>query len=805
MREEVYRVIGMHCASCSVAIHRSLSRLGVEAHINLASGEVRVKYDPSRVKPRDIVNAIRKAGYDVYKEEVVAVVKNLDDYDDERIIVEKLGGLEGVVEVHASHVGKSVRVLYNPLATNQQSLREALESLGYTVASLKAEVEVEDVGSRIVAEDLRKLKTYTLVALPSSALLAAYYMLGHAGYPVPVWDCYPLRDLLVGLPLSSLALLVGSLRLLRTAIRSLVNLAPGMDSLVIISTYSAYAFSLAATLGLVRGEAFYEAPAVVMSFVLLGRYVETKLRLRAGEVVKKLAQLKGRSATVLRSGVEVEVPVDDVRVGDLVLVKPGERIPVDGIVKGGSGYVDESAMTGEPNPVEKSPGDTVLAGTIVLRGSLLVYATRVGKDTVLGQIIRLVRIAQNSRPRIQGVVDRVSGVFTWIVIAMAASTLLYWTLLAGEPLSTAIVFVASVLVIACPCALGLATPIAVVAGFGRGAELGILVKEAGAVDKVHRVRVVVFDKTGTLTVGKPGVRIVRSLGNGVDEVSVVRMAAVAEKRSEHPIARAIVEKAESMGLVVGDPEAFENIPGQGVVARVEGRTVVVGNDKLMRGFEVEIGNDVERVAEEIMSEGLTVVYVAVDGRLVGVMGVGDAVRPEAAEVVKYLKLRGYKVVMLTGDRKRTAMAIASKIGIDDVIAEASPEDKVEFVDKLREFGGVVMVGDGINDAAALSKADLGIAMGGGTDIAREAGDVILVKEDLRGVVKAIELLKAVRRKIYYNLFWAFVYNAALIPIAAGALYREMGLYLRPELAGVAMALSSISVTASALTLKRFSG
>jgi len=805
LREEVYRIIGMHCATCAITIQKSLSKLGIEALVSLASEEARIKYDPSKVTPRDIVNAIRKAGYDVYKEEAIAIVKNLNSYDDEKIIVERLRNLEGVIEVHASHIDKSVRILYNPLVIKQQSLAEALGSLGYSVESFKAEAEVEDIGSKVAIEDLKKLRLYTLISLPASILLAIYYMLGYMGYPVPLWGSPLLRDLLVGIPLSTIVLFIGSMRFLRTAIRSFLNLNPGMDSLVILGTYSAYIFSLAVTLGLVKGEAFYEASAVVMAFILLGRYIEARLKLRTGEAVKKLAQLQSRSARVVRGGVEAEIPIEDVRIGDLVRIKPGERIPVDGIVKEGSGYVDESAMTGEPNPVEKSPGDPVYAGTTVLRGSLLVYTTRVGKDTVLGQIIRLVRIAQNSRPKIQGTVDRVAGIFTWIVIAIAISTLAYWTLLAGVPLSTAIIFVASVLVIACPCALGLATPAAIVTGFGRGAELGVLIKDASVIDRVHRIKTVVFDKTGTLTVGKPGVRIVKTLSEEVDERDVIMLAAIAEKRSEHPIAQAIVEKAKDMGLTIKDPEAFENIPGQGVIAWIGGRVIAVGNDKLMRGFEIEIEGDVKRISEEIMNEGLTVVYVAIEGRLIGIIGVGDAVRPEAVEVVRRLRSSGYRVIMLTGDKERSARIIASRIGVDDVIAEASPEDKAEAIDRLKSSGGVAMVGDGINDAASLSKADLGIAMGGGTDIAREAGDIILVKEDLRGVVRAIELLKAIRRKIYYNLFWAFIYNVILIPIAAGALYETAGLYLRPELAGIAMAMSSISVTASAQTLKRFSG
>ncbi len=804
MREEVYRVIGMHCASCSIAIQRSLSKLGVEASVSLASDEARVRYDSSRVRPKDVVNAIRKAGYDVYKEEAVYIVKNLNSYDDEKLIVEKLGDLEGVIEIHASHIDRSVRILYNPLAVRQQLLIDTLKSLGYGVEAIKTEAEVEDIGSKIAAEDLNRLKIYTLISLPASMVLAIYYMIGYMGYPPPLWGDPVLRDLLVGVPLSTLVLFIGSLRFLKTAARSFANLSPGMDSLVILGTYSAYIFSLASTFGLIKGEPFYEASAVVMSFILLGRYIEARLKLRTGEAVKKLAELQSRSARVIRGGAEVEIPIEDVRVGDLVVVKPGEKIPVDGVVKDGRGYVDESAMTGEPAPVEKSPGDPVFAGTTILRGSLIIYTTRVGKDTVLGQIIRLVRIAQNSRPKIQGIVDRISGIFTWLVIAIAISTLAYWVLIAGAPLSIAIVFVASVLVVACPCALGLATPAAIVTGFGRGAQLGILIKDAGILDRIQRIRTIVFDKTGTLTLGKPGVRVVKPLSEEISEKEVIMLAAVAEKRSEHPIAQAIVEKAREMGLAVGEPEAFENIPGQGVIAWVGGRTVAAGNDKLMRGFEVEVSDSVKKISEELMREGLTVVYIAVEGKLVGMIGVGDSIRSEAVDVVRALRSRGYRVVMLTGDKELSARAIASRIGIDEVIAEASPEDKAEIIDKLKSSRGVAMVGDGINDAASLSRADLGIAMGGGTDIAREAGDVILVKEDLRGVVKAIYLLRAIRRKIYYNLFWAFIYNIALIPIAAGALYQTTGLYLRPELAGIAMALSSISVTVSSQTLRTFS-
>jgi len=803
MREEVYRVIGMHCATCTITIQRSLARLGVDAEVSLASDEARVRYDPSRVRPRDIVEAIRKAGYDVFREELIAIVGNLNSYDDERVLIQALEGVEGVIEVYASHMDRSARVVYNPLQISQEGIIEAIRSLGYEISEVRYETEVEDIGQKIASEDLRKLRIYTYITLPLSLVLTIYYMAGSLGYSPPLWGLGLLRDLAIGVPLSTIVLAIGSLRFLRPAIRSFINLSPGMDALVILGTYSAYIFSIASSLGLVSGEPFYEASAVVMSFIILGRYLEAKLKARTGEAVKKLAELQARSARVVRDGEEVEVSIDEVRVGDLVVVKPGERIPVDGVVKEGWAYVDESMMTGEPTPVEKSPGDVVLAGTMLLRGSIKIYTSRVGKDTTLGQIIKLVRIAQNSKPRIQRIVDRVAGLFTWAVIAIAIATFTYWHLIAGAPLELAFMFAAAVLVVACPCALGLATPSAIVTGFGKGAEAGVLIRSAELVDKIPRIRTIVFDKTGTLTIGRPKVAKVVSLVEGVDGDEILVLAAIAEKRSEHPIAGAIIDAASEKGLAIRDPDSFENIPGQGVIAWFGDKTIAVGNEKLMKGIDADLGSDARRVAEEIMDMGYTAVYVAVDGKVAGVIGVGDEIRPEAPEVIKYLRERGYRVVMLTGDKEATARAVASRLGIDEVVAEASPEDKVDVIDRIRREGiGVAMVGDGINDAASLSKADLGIAMGGGTDIAREAGDVILVKNDLRGVIDLFRLVSAIRNKIYQNLFWAFIYNLALIPIAAGTLY-NMGIYLRPELAGLAMAMSSISVTLSAQTLRRW--
>ncbi|MEM0044325.1 MAG: heavy metal translocating P-type ATPase [Sulfolobales archaeon] len=806
MREEIYRIIGMHCASCSIAIQRSLSRIGVEADISLASEEARVRYDPSRVKPSDIIRAIRRAGYDVYREELNAVIKGLRSYDDERILAEKLESMEGVIEVRASHISREISIIYNPLTISRDRIVEYMRSLGYELVEIREEALAEDVGARIALEDLKKLRIYTMVTLPLSLFLALYYMIGvfrPLGLEPFLWDNHFLRDLLIGIPISLVVLVIGSMRFLMPGVRSLLNLTPGMDSLVILGTYSAFLFSLLTTFNIVSGEAFYEASAVVMSFIILGRYIETRLKIRSGEAVRRLAQLQSPMARVLRNGSEEVIPVDRVRVGDLVLIRPGERIPVDGIVKSGRALIDESMITGESEPVARSEGDVVYTGTTVIRGSIVVYATRVGRDTVLGQIIRLVRIAQNSKPRIQRIVDRIAGVFTWIVIAAALATAFYWSLIARAPLDMVVMFTASVLVVACPCALGLATPIALLIGFGRGAELGILIRNAEAIDRAGSVRVIVFDKTGTLTIGKPRVVIVRSLASEISESEIIALAAIAEKRSEHPIALAILEKARELGIDVRDPDFFDSIPGQGVIASVDGKTIAVGSIKLMNGFEISLDEKIESLSRELMDQGLTVVYVAIEGRIIGLIGVGDMPRPESRDVVRYLISKGYRVIMLTGDREITARAVARSLGIKEIFAEVSPEEKAEIIEKIRSSGdSVAMIGDGVNDAASISRATLGIAMGGGSDIAREAGDIILVRNDLRDVIRSIELARAIRRKIYQNLFWAFIYNIILIPVASGAFY-GFGIFLRPELAGFAMAMSSISVTLSSQTLRRW--
>lgn len=795
------KIIGMHCASCAITIEKKLRSLKgvIDATVNFAGEEAEVKYDSSKTVLKDIINVIRNTGYDVYKEEVYITVQNIMSVDDESIIENKLLSLPGIIDVNVSHVAKSISIVFNPLSTSVDDIRKYIESLGYKVIQVKGEIEIEDIESKIIKDEVKRLRKIVIMSVVLALSLATYIMLGIFGIQMPYWEY---RDV-IGLLLSTPVMLIGGYRFFIGAYKSLKNKVASMDTLVSLGTGTAYVFSIAVMLGLVKSpETYFEASAVVISFILLGKYLELKMKIRTGEAVRKLMELQARRARVMRNGREVEIPIDEVRIKDIVIVRPGEKIPVDGIVIDGKGYVDESMLTGEPMPVLKKNRDPVIAGTILKTGSLKIITTRVGKETVLSQIIKLVRQAQMGKPPIQKLIDKVAGYFAWIVIGIAIFTFSIWYFIIGISLNLAILFTASVLLIACPCALGLATPTAIVVGVGKSAERGIIIKNMDVLEKIPKLTTIVFDKTGTLTKGEPEVTDVIAV-NGYKDIDVLRLAYVAEKRSEHPLAQAIIRKAKSLINNDVEPEFFDTIPGQGVIAKYNGDTIVVGNDKLLKAYEVDLEN-VQDVVRRLRSDGKTIVYVAVNNVLAGIIAIADTLREHAERVISYLRKKGLRIIMLTGDNRVTAEAIAKKLGLDDVIAEVLPEDKTDVIKELQRRKEIVaMVGDGINDAPSLTQADVGIAMGGGTDIAKEAGDIVLVKSDLRGVTTALEIGRAIRRKIVFNIFWAFIYNTLLIPIAAGVLYPFMGLILRPEFAGLAMALSSISVTGNALLLKRW--
>ena len=605
----------------------------------------------------------------------------------------------------------------------------------------------------------------------------------------------------LGAVLSAAVILFSGRGIYRAALRSFRNLSPGMDALVALGTSAIFLYSLAVTLGLVEGGLYYEGIGLIIGFVLLGRYLEARVKRGTAGAVEKLVKLKPSKARVIKGRKEIEVDVAEVKPGDVVVVRQGERVPVDGRVVAGKGYVDESIFTGEPVPVEKKPGDQVLAGTLLSSGWLQVSATRVAGDTALDRVARLVALSQAGKSETQRLADRIAGAFAWIVMGISAASFTAWTLL-GAPLEKALLYSASVLLVACPCALGLATPTATTAGVGVAAKAGILVRSAASLEKLAKIDTVAFDKTGTLTLGKPRVSSITVL-SGFTEDYILRLAGSAEKWSEHPLAKAIIEAhIARFGRGPRDPEEAEYLPGMGVYAVVEGVTILVGNEKLLQGFEVDV-DPLKRYAEDVARKGATPILVAVNGEPAGVIAVRDEPRPEAKEAVGRLKKLRLKVVMLTGDNEVTAKAIAEELGIDEVRARLSPEDKAEAIREMqREGRKVAMVGDGVNDAPALSRADVGIAVANAADVSAEAGEILLVEGDLRRVPLAIEIARRVYRTIMGNLAWAFIYNITLIPIAAGAL-SWAGITLRPEMAAAAMALSSVSVTLYSYRLSRW--
>ena len=718
-----------------------------------------------------------------------------------------LTGVPGVAEARVNLATEQATIAFDPAQADLARLRAAVDAAGYELAEAPPPVEAAGSADRerqACAEADRALRRKVV----AGAVLTIPIVLGSMPDVfrfVPAWLSNPWLLLVLATPVQfwvGWQFHAGFLRDLRYRSAS-------MSTLVSIGTNAAYLFSVAVTLWphafMVTGVhmTYFETAAVVITLVVLGRWLETRARGRTSDAIRRLMQLAPRTARVVRDGAEVDVLTGDVIVDDVVRIRPGERIPVDGLVIEGASTIDASMLTGESVPVEVTPGATVAAGTVNRTGSFLFRATRVGSETTLARIIRLVEEAQGSRAPIQRLADRVAAVFVPIVLVVAALTSVAWWLLGPEPaLLFALTNAVAVLVIACPCAMGLATPTAIMVGTGRGAEYGVLIKSAAALEWLHRVGTMVFDKTGTLTVGKPQVTDVVTV-DGVREDDVLALAAAAEQGSEHPLGDAIVARAKERGLALPPVAEFTTIPGQGIDAMAPDGRVLLGNRVLMdaRGIDVTAAfGDVERLARQ----GRTVVYLAFAGRLLGLIAAADVLKPDAATTVTRLRALGLEVVMLTGDSRATAEAIAKEAGIDRVIAEVLPEDKVREIERLKAGGRqVAMVGDGINDAPALAQADVGIAMGSGTDVAIEAADVTLMRGSLTGVGDAVDLSRETIRIIKQNLVWAFGYNVVLIPVAAGVLYPVWGILLSPILAGAAMAFSSVSVVTNSLRLRRW--
>lgn len=795
-------VAGMECAACAVRIERQLRNVpGVrEASVNYATGEAAVMVEPNAVAFDQLVAAIEEAGYGVRSEMLRVPLMRMPSDEELRRLFERINGVLAW-KITATDSGPVLQLRYVPGVADPAALQQQLVVAGLLTESERRTVLTDrEVLRRERAahyqEVRRRFWTAALLSLPVVVLAMSH---GALDFPGSRW---------VQLLLTTPVVFWAGWPFFTGAWRAFRHHAADMNTLVAIGVGSAYVYSTGATIFPDFFEAagrapdiYFEAAAVIVTLILLGRMLEARARARTSAAIEKLLDLQPPRARVERNGYLEEVPVEAVRIGDRVVVRPGEKIPVDGIVDEGTAAVDESMITGESIPVDKKPGDSVIGGTVTQSGALVVRVTRIGRDTVLQQIVRLVEEAQARKAPIQRLADQIAGIFVPVVMLVAIATFVLWFDLGPEPrLTHALLTFVSVLIIACPCALGLATPTAILVATGRAAQLGVLFKGGDALERLRQVDLVVFDKTGTLTEGRPRLERIVPL-NGYDAHALLALAAAAEQRSEHPLARAIVEAAQARRLALMPVRDFEVRAGLGVTARVDGRRVQIGRP----AFLVEQGLSLpEAQVEALAAEGHTVVAVAVEGMPAGLLAIADTIRPSAEPTIRALHRMGCRVAMITGDSETAAQAVARKLDIDEVRANVLPQDKAATVAAFQAQGHIVaMVGDGINDAPALAQADVGIALGSGTDIAIEAGDVTLMRPDLRAVVDAFQVSARTLRTIKQNLFFAFIYNVLGIPIAAGLLYPWTGLLLNPMIAAAAMALSSVSVVTNSLRLRSF--
>jgi Cu+-exporting ATPase len=799
-------ILGMTCASCASTIQKGLSSLkGVDkANVNFANSKATVLYQPRLVKSEDLVSSVRKSGYEVGTASIEIPIQGMQCASCVQKIEKSLLKKKGVLKASVNLATEKAKVEYIPSETDLVEIKEIIEQTGHKVLEIPPEEELEDIERIVREKEYIKLKRKFFVGL----ILGMIIFLGSMPHLFP-WVPDILNNFFILWLLATPVQFWIGWQFYKGTWGALTRRNADMNTLIAVGTSAAYLYSVVATLfpslfesGGLKPEVFFDTSAMIIVLILLGRLLEARAKGQTSEAIKKLIGLRPKTARVKRDGKEMDIPVEDVRVGDVVIVRPGEKIPVDGILTSGRSSVDESMITGESMPVKKEKEDEVIGATINKTGSFQFRATKVGKDTALAQIIKLVQDAQGSKAPIQRLADVISGYFVPIVISIAIATFVVWFNFGPSPAMTfALLNFVAVMIIACPCALGLATPTAVMVGTGKGAESGVLIKGGESLETAHKLDTIVFDKTGTLTKGEPEVTDI-IVFNSYSEGDVLKYAASAEKVSEHPLGEAVIKKTKEIQIQLHEPKNFKAIEGHGIEAEVENVNVLLGNAKLLKDRNIEIKDLIEK-AENFAQEGKTPIYVALERQAAGVIAVADTLKESSIQSVEKLKKLGLEVIMLTGDNRKTAQAMAHKAGIDRVMPEVLPEDKVNEIKKLQAEGKkVAMVGDGINDAPALAQADVGIAIGSGTDVAMEASDITLIKGDLQGVVSAIELSKRTIRVIKQNLFWAFFYNTAGIPIAAGVLYPFFGILLNPIFASAAMAFSSVSVVSNSLRLRR---
>ena len=824
-KKTIIPLTGMTCASCAATIEKGLSDIsGVSSvNVNLASEKASIEYDTEKVDEQKLIDVVKGAGYGVALEKKTINIGGMTCASCVSNIEKALSEVPGVISVAVNLASEKATVEYLSGQVTLVDLKKAVEGAGYSVRdelSAEGSIEVDAVAAGIQRE-IRILKTKLIVAgtigifmlltaiselsgewMPS--FLSNHYLLWVLATPVQFWAGWQFyQGFWAGLK----------------------HKRANMNTLIAVGTSAAYFYSVAAVLfpdffeaGGRAAAVYFDTAVIIIALILLGRFLEIRAKGQTSEAIKKLIGMQAKTARVVRGGEDIDIPVEEVVAGDIVIVRPGEKVPVDGMIKEGYSSIDESMVTGESMPVEKKVGDGIIGATINKTGSFRFEATKVGKDTVLSQIIKLVEEAQGSKAPIQRLADLISAYFVPVVIGIGLLTFVLWYFIGPEPaLTFALLNFVAVLIIACPCALGLATPTAIMVGTGKGAENGVLIRSGEALETAHKIKAIILDKTGTLTEGKPVVTDIVP-APGFQEEKLLEVAASAERGSEHPLGEAIVNAAMEKGLTLSDVTEFNSITGHGIQVTLDSQRVVLGNLKLMQDQDFNL-NGLDQNALQLSSQGKTPMFLGIDDQVAGIIAVADTLKPTSKAAIAELHRQGLEVIMLTGDNQRTADAIAKEVGIDRALAEVLPENKASEVKKLQAEGKVVaMVGDGINDAPALAQADIGIAIGTGTDIAMEAAEITLMSGDLRGVVTAISLSKSTMRTIKQNLFWAFAYNTALIPVAAGVLYFVFGQsmtppslrfffgdfgFLNPMLAALAMAASSLTVVSNSLRLKRF--
>ncbi|WP_026884661.1 heavy metal translocating P-type ATPase [Clostridium akagii] len=813
MVSKTLKIEGMTCASCVKAVERASKKIdGVtEANVNLATEKLNISFDEAKVKVSDIQAAVDKAGYKALIEETTRMlrIEGMTCASCVKAVERATKKLDGITEANVNLATEKLKVSFEPSKVRISDIKKAIEKAGYKAIEEEITVDMDKENKEKQIKALwNRFVISAIFAVPLLILAMGPMIADKLNFNLPMAidpmihiKVYAIIELILVLPV-----IATGRKYFIVGFRSLIKRSPNMDSLVAMGTSAAFLYGLYGTYEILRGNSqvqlYFESAGVILTLITLGKYFEIVSKGKTSEAIKKLMGLVPKTAIIIRDDKAIEIQIDEVEVNDIVVVKPGEKMPVDGEVVEGSTSVDEAMLTGESIPVEKNIGDNIIGASINKNGSIKYKATRVGRDTALSQIIKLVEDAQGSKAPIAKLADVIAGYFVPIVMVLAIVSSLGWYF-SGESAVFSLTIFISVLVIACPCALGLATPTAIMVGTGKGAEYGVLIKSGTALETAHKIQTVVFDKTGTITEGKPKVTDIVAISKEISEEYLLQIAASAELGSEHPLGEAIVRDAEEKKLKFKSTEDFKAIPGYGIKVKIDNNNILLGNKKLMETSNISL-SDCEEASNKLAEEGKTPMYIALEEKLIGIIAVADTVKKNSKKAIEKLHNMGIEVAMITGDNKRTAKAIAKLVGIDIILAEVMPKDKASEVKKLQNEGKkVAMVGDGINDAPALAQADIGIAIGSGTDVAIESADIVLMRSDLMDVATAIELSKKTIRNIKQNLFWAFGYNTLGIPVAMGVLYLLGGPLLNPMIAALAMSFSSVSVLTNALRLKGF--